>query len=158
MNNENNVNATQNPNVTNTNQNTNPITQPAAQPAGQSTVQPVVQPVPEAAHETTETNNLQTIVVPSDFPEEAPAVAAAAETNMPTVVNPLEVKVEEPKPEVKVEEKPVAPEGEQPEKQEKISEYQEKLRKAQENYKPPSNFQMALTVFMFINMKLRISY
>ena len=158
MNNENNVNATQNPNVTNTSQNTNPIAQPAAQSAvqpaaqsaGQSTVQPVVQPVPEAAHETTETNNLQTIVVPSDFPEEAPAVAAAAETNMPTVVNPLEVKVEEPKPEVKVEEKPVAPEGEQPEKQEKISEYQEKLRKAQENYKPPSNFQMALTIFMFV--------
>ena len=152
MNNENNVNATQNPNVTNTNVNPSVPNQTVNSVETPVAVAETVAATPSAPA-TTEvkpaTNNLETIVVPSDFPEETPA-QAATNVNMPTVVNPLEVKVEA-KPEVAPEVKPVVANPEEQQVTElKISEYQEKLRKAQENYKPPSKFQMNFTIFMFI--------
>lgn len=152
MNNENNVNATQNPNVTNTNVNPsvpNQTVNSVETPVAVAETAAATPSAPATTEVKPATNNLETIVVPSDFPEETPA-QAATNVNMPTVVNPLEVKVEA-KPEVAPEVKPVVANPEEQQVTEpKISEYQEKLRKAQENYKPPSNFQMFLTVFLFI--------
>ena len=174
MNNENNVNATQNPNVTN-NSIPQPVAPPVATPQPAATAQPVAstQPVQPVVSGTTPVaspvtppavpvpgpiggpvepaNNLQTIVVPSSFPEETPA--AAVNASMPAIVNPLEIKPEEVKPEVK----PVAPPPVNPEdqpKKERVSEYQEKLKKAQENYQPPSKFKMAMTIFMIVSIIL----
>lgn len=142
MNNENNVNTTQNPNVTNTNE------VPAV--GGTVPATAVPSPAPVNGETQTSTNNLQTIVVPSSFPDEGATPAAApATTAMPSIVNPLEVKPDEVKPEVK----PVAqaaPVTEEGPKVEKVSEYQEKLRKAQENYQPPSKFKMTMTIFMLL--------
>ena len=74
MNNENNVNATQNPNVTNTNVNPsvpnqtgNPVGTPVATTAAAPSAPATTEVKPA-------TNNLETIVVPSDFPEETPAI------------------------------------------------------------------------------------
>ncbi len=166
MNNENNVNTTQNPNVTNTNNNSG-IT-PEVVPVPTATVAnteviPTVAPAPGvvpavAATPEVPKTEVQTIVVPSEFPEEAPATVVS-NVNMPSVVNPLEIKAE---PENKEEVKPVVKSdtsnAENPVKEVKVSEYEEKLRKAQENYKPPGKFQMALTIFMFIMFILFIIF
>lgn len=153
MNNENNINATQNPNVTNTNNVPGQPVQPAApQAPAASTPAAVAAPAPGPINkEATPNNNLQTILVPSSFPEETPAAASTANTaSMPAIVNPLEVKPDEVKPEVKpVAPTPVNPDEEQP-KKEKVSEYQERLRLAQENYQPPSKFKMFTTILMIV--------
>ena len=145
MNNENNVNATQNPNVTNTVPEQVPSTQPTV-PATPAPAAPATGEVQPAG-----TNNLQTIVVPSGFPDETPA--ATANVAMPGIVNPLEVKADPVQPEVQPASSaaaaPAVKPGEEQPKQEKVSEYQEKLRKAQENYKPPSKFKMFINIFHF---------
>lgn len=149
MNNENNVNATQNPNVTNT----VPEQVPSTQPTVPATPTPAAPATGEG--QSAGTNNLQTIVVPSGFPDEAPATTA--NVAMPGIVNPLEVKADEVKPEVQpaadAAAAPAAPAvkpGEEQPKQEKVSEYQERLRKAQENYKPPSKFKMFINIFWLV--------
>lgn len=162
MNNENNVNATQNPNETNVNPTVQPVGQPVpgAQPVApapqaastqpeEST--PAVAPVPGPINDEVKPagdNSLQTIVVPSSFPDEAP-VATASSASMPAIVNPLEIKPEEVKPEVKPVAKPVVNPEDQP-KKERVSEYQEKLKKAQENYQPPSKFKMFMNIFWIV--------
>ena len=165
MNNENNVNATQNPNETNVNPTVQPVVQPVpaeqpAQPAAPvqpvapatpAVSAPVAAPVPGSINEEAKPagdSGLQTIVVPSGFPEETPAVAASP-ASMPAIVNPLEIKPEEVKPEVKPVAKPTENPEDQP-KKEKVSEYQEKLKKAQENYQPPSKFKMFMNIFWII--------
>lgn len=162
MNNENNVNATQNPNETNVNPTVQPVgqpvpgTQPAAVESQAAPAQPVAPapveaPVPGPINEEAKPagdNSLQTIVVPSSFPDEAPA-ATASPASMPAIVNPLEIKPEEVKPEVKPVAKPVENPEDQP-KKEKVSEYQEKLKKAQENYQPPSKFKMFMNIFWIV--------
>ena len=158
--NENKVNDTQNPNITDTSANlvaATPMTPPVSTTEGQITeaVPPTVVPASSEEVKPSE-GNLQTIVVPSDFPEEAPAVFA--NTSVPTVVNPLEVKPEEVKQEAVSEVKPAVSNEETTKSNDKVSEYQEKLKKAQENYKPPSKFQMALTIFMFITFILFIIF
>ena len=162
MNNENNVNATQNPNETNVNPTVQPVGQPvpgaqpvAPAPQAASTQPaesvPVAAPVPGPINEEVKPagdNNLQTIVVPSSFPDEAPA-ATASPVSMPAIVNPLEIKPEEVKPEVKPVAKPVENPENQP-KKERVSEYQEKLKQAQENYKPPSKLKMFMNIFWIV--------
>ena len=102
MNNENNVNATQNPNETNVSPTVQPVGQPvpgaqpvAPAPQAASTQPaesvPVAAPVPGPINEEVKPagdNNLQTIVVPSSFPDEVPA-ATASPVSMPAIVNPL---------------------------------------------------------------------
>lgn len=146
MNNENNVNATQNPNVTNT----VPGQVPSTQPAASATPTPVAPATGEV--QPSGSNKLQTIVVPSGFPDEAPATTV--NVAMPGIVNPLEVKADEVQPEVKpaalAAAIPAVKPGEEQPKKEKVSEYQERLRKAQENYKPPSKFKMFINIFWLV--------
>lgn len=96
-------------------------------------------------------NNTQTIVVPSQFPDETPAsaVAPSADASMPAIVNPLEVKKEEEKP-VAAPAPVAAPNPDEVVVSKEPSEFAKKLQAAQDNYKPPSRVHMFFTVFLFI--------
>ena len=142
MNNIENVNATQNPNVTNT-ASTN-VTNQAV-----SVVSPAVQPA------VTNTNPVQAVtsgVTSPNVTQQAvqPAVTTNVTSglNMPNIVNPLEIKASDIKEEIAPIK--VKKEIDDEPKEKGPSEYALKLQKALDDYKPPSKFQMNFTIFMFI--------
>lgn len=161
MNNENNtnaINATQNSNVTNGNVGTvpTPSNTPVAQtvavpsattPVAQNVTVPSVN-VPVDAN-ITENNNVQTNVATSTTMEGTITSTAPTTLNMPAIVNPLDVKIEELDFEPK---KTVIEKNANAEqlKEKGPSEYALKLQQAIDNYKPPSKFKTVITIVMII--------
>ena len=132
MNNNENVNATQNPNVTNNTTVTNVTNASVASTATSVNVQTAVTPV------VTSTNSEQAV---------QPSVTTNG-LNMPSIVNPLEIKAADIKEEIAPIK--VKKEIDDEPKEKGPSEYALKLQKALDDYKPPSKFQTNFTIFMFI--------
>ena len=120
MDNESNVNNTQNPNVTNVN-------------VGNNNTEMSI-------------NTTSVVSVKVDSLEEDSV--SISNVNMPNIVNPLDVKIEDLEPVTNVEqEKKIVIEQQQ---DKGPSEYALKLQKAIDDYKPPSKFQMFSSIFIIV--------